>query len=86
MKYLRSFYTLIDIFLISILIFPSHLRVSLPIGLFPSGIPIELKDAFLSLYIRATCPALLIPFDLITGIAFGDGRIVRCILENTLKA
>ena len=37
---------------------------------------------------RATFPALLIYFGLITGIIFGGRRIVRCtcILETTLKA
>jgi hypothetical protein len=37
----------------------THLRLGLPIGLFPSGLPTNIY-AFLFSHIRATCPAHLI--------------------------
>ena len=53
----------------SILILFSHIRLGLPGGLFPSGVPTQ------TLYappIWSTCPAHLIPLDLITRTIFGD--------------
>jgi hypothetical protein len=44
---------------------PTHLRLGLPSGLFPPGVPANILYAFLFSPIRATCPAHLIPLDLI---------------------
>ena len=52
----------------------SHLRLDLPTGLFPSGFHTTiLYTTLLSPSIRATCPAHLILFDMITRIIFDEG-------------
>ena len=52
----------------SVLILSSHLRLGLPIGLFPSGIHTITLSKSLPSRTRATCPACLILLDFITHI------------------
>jgi len=56
----------------SILILPSHLLLSLPSGLFPSGF--RTKTLYMPLFsnTRATCPVHLILLDFITRKKFGE--------------
>jgi hypothetical protein len=54
----------------SILIFPPHLRLCLPRGLFPSGLPTKTLYALIFYSMCATRPAHLILFDLIDLIIF----------------
>jgi hypothetical protein len=52
-----QFASLIPIFLRSIVMLSFHLRLGLPNGLFPSGLPIK----HLSPPLRVTCPSLVLP-------------------------
>ena len=49
-----------------ILILSSHLRLGLPKGLFPAGVPVKILKALIPSSILATCPAHLNIQDLIT--------------------
>ena len=56
----------------SILILCSHLRLGLPKGLFPVGLPVNILKARLPSSILATCPAHLNLLDLITRTIVGE--------------
>jgi hypothetical protein len=50
----------------------THVRLGLPSGFFPFGLPTNILYAFLFAHIRATCPAHLILLDLIILILLGE--------------
>ena len=54
------------------LILPTHLRLCLPSGLFPSGFPTKILSRTLLFPIRATCPAHFILLDWITWKILGE--------------
>jgi len=56
----------------SILILSTHLRLGLPIGLFPSAFPIKTLYTPLSSPIRVTCPAHFILLHFITRTILGE--------------
>jgi hypothetical protein len=49
----------------------THLRLGLPSGLFPSGFPTNILQAFLFYPIRASCPVYLILLNLTTLVILG---------------
>ena len=56
----------------SILMLSFHLRLGLPKGLFPVGLPVKILKALLPSSILATCPAHLNLLDLITLTILGE--------------
>jgi hypothetical protein len=76
----------IPVSLRSILMLSSHLRLRLPKGLFPSGLPIKTLQTSFPSPKRATCPAYLILLDirysLFTRSKFSPQKFVFKILEK----
>jgi len=71
----------------SILIFAAHLRLGLPSGLFPSGLPTKTLYAPLLSSICASYLAHLIILDLITRMIFGDEyRVQSSLLCSLLQS
>jgi len=72
---------------ISILILSSHLRLGLPSGLFSSGFPTKTLYRLILFPIHATCPAHLIPLDLITRTILGEQyRSLSFLLRSFLHS
>jgi len=69
-------------FLISILIFSSHLRLGFPSALFPSGFPAKTLHTPLLCPIRSTCPAHLILLDLIRSHWYTFRKYVAPLLQS----
>ena len=69
----------------SILILSTHLRLGLPIGLFPSGFPRKTLYIPLSSPICATCPAHLILLDFITRTILGDYKSFSLTVQHHHK-
>ena len=63
---------LISISLRSILISSTHLRLGLPKGIFPLGVPVKILKALLPTSILPTWPANLSLLDLITPTILGE--------------
>ena len=67
-------------------ILSSRLRLGLPIGLFPVGLPVKILSALLT-SILVTCPAHLNHIDLITLVILGERyKLRRCSLWSLLHS
>ena len=65
-------FVLAPIYLRFFIILSSHLRLGLPKGLFPVGLPVKIFKALLPSSILVTCPAHLNLLDLITLTILGE--------------